>query len=88
MPYAMSYDEIVRKTSVYLDDELAERLVQLAREEGTSQAAILRKAVAGYQRKPSPDRNFALSGSGRRIDNDPRSISEIPDEELFEGFGE
>jgi predicted DNA-binding protein len=89
MPYTMPYNEVMHKTSVYLDDELTERLARLAREEGTSQAAILREAVAAYQPKPSPDRNFALAGSGfRRIDDDPRSISEIPDEELLEGFGE
>jgi predicted DNA-binding protein len=89
MPSAMPYNEVMRKTSVYLDDELTERLARLAREEGTSQAEILREAVATYQPKPSPDRNFALADSGfRRIDDDPRSISEIPDEELFEGFGE
>ncbi len=85
MPYAIPYDEIMRKISVYL----AERPARLAHEEGTLQAEILREAVPAYQPKPSPDRNFALSGSGScRIDDDPRSISEIPDEELFEGFGE
>jgi predicted DNA-binding protein len=89
MPYAMPYNEAMHKTSVYLDDELTARLARLAREEGTSQAEILREAVAAYRPKPSRDRNFALAGAGfRRIDDDPRSISEIPDEELFEGFGE
>jgi predicted DNA-binding protein len=79
----------MRKTSVYLDDQQSERLARLAREEGRSQAEILREAVATYQPKPSQDRNFALAGSGfRRIDGDPRSISEIPEEELLEGFGE
>jgi predicted DNA-binding protein len=89
MPYRMPYNGVMHKTSVYLDDELTERLARLAREEGTSQAEILREAVAAYQPKPSPDRNFALAGSDfRRIDDDPRSISEIPEEELLEGFGE
>ena len=78
----------MRKTSVYMDDELAQRLVRLAREEGTSQAQILREAVASYQPKRHPDRNFALAAGFKRIDDDPRPISEIPDEELLKGFGE
>jgi hypothetical protein len=75
----------MRKTSVYLDDAQTERLARLAREEGRSQAEILREAVAAYEPKPSPDRNFALSGSGR---GDGTSIADIPDEDLLEGFGE
>jgi predicted DNA-binding protein len=78
----------MRKTSVYLDDELAERLSLLAREEGRSQATILREALATYRPKPSQDRNFALASGFERIDGDPRSISEIPEAELLEGFGE
>jgi predicted transcriptional regulator len=78
----------MRKTSVYMDDKLAERLARLAREEGTSQAQILREAVASYRAKQSPDRDFALAAGFERIDDDPRPISEIPDEELLKGFGE
>jgi predicted DNA-binding protein len=88
MPYLMPYTRDVRKTSVYLDDEQTERLARLAREEGRSQAEILREAVAAYQPKPSQDRNFALAAGFQRIDGDPRPISEIPEEELLKGFGE
>jgi predicted DNA-binding protein len=88
VPYTMPYNEGMRKTSVYLNEEQTERLARLAREEGRSQAEILREAVATYQPKPSRDRNFALAAGFRRIDGDPRSISEIPEEELLEGFGE
>jgi Ribbon-helix-helix protein, copG family len=77
----------MRKTSVYLDDEQAERLARLAREEGRPQAQILREAIAAYEPPPSPDRNFALAEGFPRIDDDPRSISEIPEDELLEGFG-
>jgi len=38
----------MRKTSVYLGEEQAERLARLARQEGRSQAEILREAIAGY----------------------------------------
>jgi predicted DNA-binding protein len=79
----------MRKTSVYLDENQAQRLARLAREEGRSQAEILREAVATYQPRSSQDRNFALAGGGfARIDSDPRAIADIPEKELLEGFGE
>jgi hypothetical protein len=75
----------MRKTSVYLDEDQARRLARLAREEGRSQAEVLREAVATYQPKPSQDRNFALAGSGR---GDGSSIAEVAEEDLLRGFGE
>jgi predicted DNA-binding protein len=78
----------MRKTSVYLDDAQALRLARLAREEGRSQAEVLREAVATYQPKPSLDRDFALAVGFKRIDGDHRPISQIPEDELLEGFGE
>lgn len=77
----------MRKTSVYLDDELTKRLARLAREEGKPQAEILREAVAAYQPRSSQDRSFALAASFVRTDDDPRPISQIPKDELLEGFG-
>jgi predicted transcriptional regulator len=77
----------MRKTSVYLDDDLAQRLARLAKEQGTSQAAILREAIASYWPRPSVDRNFSLAAGFSRIDTDPRPISSIPDDELLQGFG-
>ncbi len=78
----------MRKTSVYLDDAQALRLARLARQEGRSQAEVLREAVATYQPKPSADRDFALAAGFERIDGDSRPISQIPEDELLEGFGE
>jgi len=75
----------MRKTSVYLGEEQAERLARLAREEGRSQAEILREAVANYQPKQVEDRNFALAGSGH---GDGSAIADIPEEHLLDGFGE
>jgi predicted transcriptional regulator len=77
----------MRKTSVYLDDEQAERLARLARQEGRPQAEILREAVAAYQPSASRDRDFEVAAGFPRIDDDPRPISQIPDDELLEGFG-
>jgi predicted DNA-binding protein len=77
----------MRKTSVYLDDRQAARLARLARQEGRSQAEILREAVASYHPKQSQDRNFALAAGFTRTDGDSRPISQIPENELLEGFG-
>jgi predicted transcriptional regulator len=77
----------MRKTSVYLADEQVERLARLARQEGRSQAEILREAVATYQPQGSLDRDFEIAAGFPRSDVDPRPISEIPDEELLEGLG-
>jgi predicted DNA-binding protein len=88
VPYILPYTpEAMRKTSVYLDEQQAERLARLARQEGRSQAEILREAVAAYQPAPPRDRDFALATGFARIDDDPRPISQMPDHELLEGFG-
>ncbi len=75
----------MRKTSVYLTEADAERLARLAELEGRPQAAIIRDAIARYERPVVGDRNFAMMGAGR---GDGRSVADIPDEELYEGFGE
>jgi predicted transcriptional regulator len=77
----------MRKTSVYLDDAQAERLARIARQEGRSQAEILREAVATYEPPASRDRGFEIAAGFPRIDADTRPISRIPDEELLKGFG-
>jgi predicted DNA-binding protein len=77
----------MRKTSVYLDDEQAARLARLAHLEGRSQAEILRAAIATYEPPLSRDRSFEIAVGFPRIDGDSRPISQIPDEELLEGFG-
>jgi predicted DNA-binding protein len=88
VPYILPYTaEMMRKTSVYLEEQQAERLARLARQEGRSQAEILREAVAAYQPAPPRDRDFALASGFARIDDDPRPISQIPDHELLDGFG-
>ena len=89
MPYVVPYTAFVmRKTSIYLDDEQAERLARLARAEGRPQAEIVREAISAYHPRPKRDRSFALAGNFERIDADSRPISEIPEGELMRGFGE
>ena len=75
----------MKKTSIYLDDEDAARLKRLACREQRSQAEIVREALRAYESFIRPDRNFALAASGS---GDGRSVADIPEEELFEGFGE
>lgn len=86
-PYVAPYTEGMRKTSVYLDDQQAERLAALAREAGRPQAEILREAITAYRLPSSRDRSFALATGFPRIDDDARPISEIPEHELLDGFG-
>jgi predicted DNA-binding protein len=83
----MPYNDGMRKTSVYLDDEQAQRLARLAREEGRPQAEILREAIAAYRTRSVDDRSFALAAGFCRIDDDRRPISEISEDELLAGFG-
>jgi predicted transcriptional regulator len=78
---------MMRKTSVYLDDQQAERLARLARQEGRSQAEILRAAIAAYEPPASQSRDFELAAGFARVDRDSRPVSQIPEEELLAGFG-
>lgn len=78
----------MRKTSIYLEDEQADRLARLARAEGRPQAEIVREAISCYRPASKRDRNFALAGNFERLDADARPISEIPEGELMRGFGE
>ncbi|MEJ7798618.1 MAG: CopG family transcriptional regulator [Solirubrobacteraceae bacterium] len=75
----------MRKTSVYLSDAASERLADLAEREGRPQAAIIRDAIARYEPPVVGDRDFAMFDTG---EGDGRSVADIPEEELLEGFGE
>ena len=62
----------MRKTSVYLDEEQAKRVARLAREEGRSQAEILREAVASYQPKQVDEGTSHFPAPGGRWKLDRR----------------
>lgn len=81
------YPPSVRKTSVYLTDDESKRLAELARSEGRSQAAIIREAITAYVPRGNGAGEFALAAGFERIDDDPRAISGIPEDELLDGFG-
>lgn len=78
----------MRKTSVYLSERESKRLAELARSEGRSQAQIIREAIIAYVPAGDGEGDFALAAGFARVDKDPRPISEIPEDELLEGFGE
>ena len=73
---------------MYLSERESARLAELAEAEGRSQAEIIREAIRAYVPLTATDRNFALAAGFVRIDDDPRPISGIPEDELLEGFGE
>jgi ribbon-helix-helix CopG family protein len=77
----------MRKTSLYLDDELTERLARLSRQAGRPQAEIVREAIAAYELPASTDRNFALVGCVTGPGGGG-SVADIDEEELLRGFGE
>lgn len=76
----------MEKTSVYLSERERKRLGELAEDTGMSQAEIIREAIAQYmpERFKTP-RYFASFGVGEGPGD---SVADIPDEELFKGFGE
>ena len=78
----------MRKTSVYLTEHESQRLAELARSEGRPQAEIIRDAINRYVPVGNGTGEFALAVGFGRIDDDPRSISEIPEDELLRGFGQ
>jgi len=88
LPYICPTPRRVRKTSVYLDEARAARLARLAQPEGRSQADVLRSAVDDYRPHLTAGRDFALAAGFARIDDDPRPVSQIPEDELLSGFGE
>jgi hypothetical protein len=74
----------VRKTSIYLSEPEAIRLAELARQEGISQADVVRRAIRQYIPQQRGARHFALSNSA---DGPGGSITDIPDDKLLDGFG-
>jgi ribbon-helix-helix CopG family protein len=62
-----------------------ERVRRLAHREGRSQAEVVRAALASYETQILGQRRFMLTGSA---DGDGRSVANIAEEELLQGFGD
>jgi hypothetical protein len=67
----------VHRTTIYLPEELKERLAQEARRRGVTEAQVIREALAAALARPRPRGGLLACGDivARR-------------EELMEGFGE
>lgn len=82
MPY-MWYDGVVKKTTIYLDDLMDQRLEEMSQRRGRSRAAMIREAVerliAAEDRPPRRPRALGASGHA--------DTSVRVDEILADGFG-
>jgi hypothetical protein len=75
------YISCMHKTTIYLEEELYQRIRRLAQASGKTQASVIREALAAYTGGP-PGRPRSIGmGSG------PRDLSERVDDRL-DGFGE
>lgn len=71
----------MRKTSVYLTDELADALRRISEDTGTSQADLIREAVQQrIDQAPPPERVFHSMGKGH---GGGRSALEPIDPDVF-----
>jgi predicted transcriptional regulator len=68
----------MKKTTVYLPDDLKDDLTRVARERGVAEAEVIRDAVAAAVGRPAPRAGIFASDEAfaERVD------------ELLEGFGE
>ena len=81
----------MRHTRFQLDERLYDLTRQRAFAEGTSMAAVVRKAVARYVaspvQRPASLEHFTFIGSGRSQPGGPQPLSERHDDALAEDFG-
>lgn len=74
----------MRKTTVYLPDDVKESLERMAAEEGRSEAEIIREAIRAAvrnRRRPRPRLPLVARGLG-----DPKAAERV--DALLEGFGQ
>lgn len=73
----------VRKTTVYLPQDLKDRLEQVAKQEKRSEAEIIRSALDSFTMRRARPRPTVPLFRGRGVTN----VAENVDEALAEGFG-
>ena len=72
----------MRKTTLYLPDELKRAVERAAKTEGTSEASFLRRALErAVEEAPAPKPRLPLFSSGK-----PRLAERV--DEALDGFGE
>lgn len=75
----------MKKTSLYLDDEVDRALARRAAEEGVTKAELIRRGLAAMTRPPRHPRPTAIGF----VDDGPDDLSANVDRYLSEGgFGE
>ena len=84
MPYVATIRFMPRrKTTVYLDEPILRAVKRVAKENGASEALIIREAVASYVRStPKELPRFVGMWTGG-----PANVAERTDELLAQGFG-
>jgi hypothetical protein len=75
------YACLVKKTTLYLPDELKGRIERLAKSTARSEADVMRSALAAYTEEERPAPRVGLFGSGKP------ELAERTEEILAEGFG-
>jgi hypothetical protein len=62
LPYVL----VLKKTSIYLDEELDHRLARRAADEGITKAEFIRRTLAGAVQRPKRPRPEAVGFEDRR----------------------
>jgi len=70
----------MHKTTLYLEDEVRERIARVAKETGRSQAEVIRDALRVFFMRRKKPRSIGLGKGGPDLSDRA--------EELLEGFGE
>jgi predicted transcriptional regulator len=70
----------MHKTTLYLEDEVRERIARVAKETGRSQAEVIRDALHAFLTRRKKPRSIGLGKGGR-------DLSDRADD-LLDGFGE
>lgn len=79
MPY-VPYLNSMHKTTLYLEDEVRERIARVARATGRSQADLIRGALRAFFVRRKKPQSIGLGKGGPDLSDRA--------EELLEGFGE
>jgi len=92
VPYELPYVGCERRASTSASENLAgwpswRASKGALRRRWRSQAEIIHEAITAYVPGATGDGDFALASGFARCDDDPRSISEISEDELLDGFG-
>jgi predicted transcriptional regulator len=75
----------MKRYTISLDDEQAERLQRMAQTEMKTEDQVINDLIRRYAVESGHERTFAMEAAGRGPGG---SVADIPDDELMRGFGE